>query len=42
MATDYDSWKEDEAPVSWEEIIAVFGKNVHNVVDMLLKVIPKI
>jgi len=42
MATDYDSWKEDETPVSWEEIIAVFGKNVHNVVDMLLNVIPRI
>jgi 5'-methylthioadenosine phosphorylase len=42
MATDYDSWKEDELPVSWEEILAVFGKNVHNVVDLLLKVIPGI
>ena len=42
MATDYDSWKEDETPVSWEEIIEVFGKNVHNVVNLLLKVIPKI
>lgn len=42
MATDYDSWKEDETPVSWEEILAVFGKNVHNVIDILLKVIPAI
>jgi 5'-methylthioadenosine phosphorylase len=42
MATDYDSWKKDETPVSWEEIIEVFGKNVHNVVNLLLKVIPKI
>ena len=42
MATDYDSWKEDEKPVSWEEILAVFGKNVHNVIDILLKVIPSI
>src|SRR5659263_376 len=38
MATDYDSWKEDETPVSWEEILAVFGKNVHNVINILLKV----
>lgn len=42
MATDYDSWKEDETPVSWEEILTVFGKNVHNVIDILLKVIPAI
>lgn len=42
MATDYDSWKEDEKPVSWEEILAVFGQNVHNVINILLKVIPAI
>jgi len=42
MATDYDSWKEDETPVSWEEILAVFGQNVHNVINILLKVIPTI
>lgn len=42
MATDYDSWKENERPVTWEEILEVFGKNVHNVVKLLLKVIPKI
>jgi 5'-methylthioadenosine phosphorylase len=42
MATDYDSWKEEETLVTWEEILAVFGKNVHNVVNLLLKVIPKI
>lgn len=42
MATDYDSWKEDEEAVSWEEIIKVFGNNVHNVITLLLKVIPKV
>lgn len=42
MATDYDSWKENEIPVTWEEILEVFGKNVHNVVNLLLKVIPQI
>ena len=42
MATDYDSWKDDEAPVSWVEILKVFGHNVHNVVNILLKVIPEI
>lgn len=42
MATDYDCWKEDETSVSWEEILTVFGKNVHNVINILLKVIPAI
>jgi len=42
MATDYDSWKNDEKPVSWEEIIKVFGQNVHNVINILLKAIPTI
>ena len=42
MATDYDSWKQDETPVSWEEILRVFGNNVHNVINILRKVIPTI
>ena len=42
MATDYDSWKDDEAPVSWEEILRVFHRNVQNVIDLLTKTIPKI
>lgn len=39
MSTDYDSWKDDEEPVSWEEVIAVFNKNVGNVLKLLLRVI---
>ena len=42
MSTDYDCWKEDEAPVSWEEILAVFNQNAHSVKKLLLNVIPKI
>lgn len=42
MATDYDSWKDDETAVSWEEILKVFGQNVHNVINILLKVIPTV
>ena len=42
MATDYDSWKENETPVSWEEILEVFGLNVHNVINILLKVISTV
>lgn len=40
MSTDYDSWKEDERPVSWEEVIKVFKRNVHNVLILLQSVIP--
>ena len=42
MSTDYDCWKEDEAPVTWEEILEVFGKNVNNVIALLTKIIKKI
>jgi 5'-methylthioadenosine phosphorylase len=42
MSTDYDCWKEDEEPVTWEAILDIFGKNVEKVVDLFLKVIPKI
>lgn len=39
MSTDYDCWKEDEAPVSWEEVINVFNKNVSRVLRLLLEAI---
>lgn len=42
MSTDYDCWKEDEAPVTWDEIVEVFKKNASNVEKLLLNVIPKI
>jgi 5'-methylthioadenosine phosphorylase len=42
MSTDFDCWKEDELPVSWEEVIAVFNKNVGNVFRLLLKVVEGI
>ena len=35
MSTDYDCWKDDEAPVTWEEILEVFGKNVNNVIALI-------
>ena len=31
MSTDYDCWKEDEEPVSWEQVLEVFGQNVERV-----------
>jgi 5'-methylthioadenosine phosphorylase len=35
LSTDYDCWKTDEEPVSWEEVLRVFNKNVDNVIRLL-------
>lgn len=42
MSTDYDCWKEDEAPVTWEEILEVFQRNAASVEKMLLNAIPRV
>ena len=42
MSTDYDCWKEDEEPVTWEEILQVFKQNVEKVTSLLINTIPKI
>ena len=42
MSTDYDCWKEDEEPVTWEMVLRQFSKNVEKVKRLLLAVIPKI
>ncbi len=42
LSTDYDSWKEDEEPVSWEEVLKVFEENVKQVTDLLVSVIKKL
>ncbi|MBI5076433.1 MAG: S-methyl-5'-thioadenosine phosphorylase [Nitrospirae bacterium] len=42
MSTDYDCWKEDEEPVTWEMILATMHKNAENVKQLLLKAISKI
>lgn len=39
MSTDYDCWKEDEPPVTWEEILTVFRQNAANVTGLLVEVI---
>lgn len=36
MSTDFDSWKKDEDPVSWEEVIRIFNLNVGNVSNLLI------
>ena len=42
MSTDYDCWKNDEVPVSWEAVIAVFNNNVSKVLRLLQEVIPSV
>ncbi|WP_243546265.1 S-methyl-5'-thioadenosine phosphorylase [Pseudodesulfovibrio tunisiensis] len=39
MSTDYDCWKTDEAPVTWEEILEVFKGNVEKVTSVLMQAI---
>lgn len=39
MSTDYDCWKTDEAPVTWEEILKVFNANVEKVEQVLISAI---
>ena len=40
MSTDYDCWKEDEEPVSWNAILEVFKGNADKVTRLLLEAIP--
>ena len=42
MSTDYDSWAEDEEPVTWEEILDTFKKNVDNVTKLFSETIARI
>ena len=42
MSTDYDCWKTDEDPVTWEEVLKVFQKNIKNVIRLITNTIPTI
>jgi 5'-methylthioadenosine phosphorylase len=42
MSTDYDCWKEDEAPVTWEAVLEVFKSNAERVTRLLASVIPAV
>jgi 5'-methylthioadenosine phosphorylase len=42
MSTDYDCWRTDEEPVSWDAIAKVFAENAEKVTTLLTGVIPKI
>ncbi len=42
MSTDYDCWKEDEDPVTWDEILAVFNRNAGNVKQLLVNIVENL
>jgi 5'-methylthioadenosine phosphorylase len=42
MSTDYDCWKTDEEPVSWDAILAVFNSNARKVTTLLCDAIPEV
>lgn len=42
LSTDYDSWKHDEEPVSWDVVLQVFNENVKHVTKLLVSVLSKI
>lgn len=42
MSTDYDCWKEDRPPVTWEEIVRIFKLNTEAVTSLLITTIKKI
>jgi 5'-methylthioadenosine phosphorylase len=42
MSTDYDCWKDDEEPVTWQAIMEVFKQNVEKVTELIINAIPRI
>ena len=42
LSTDYDSWKHEENPVTWEEIVQVFTENVKSVTNLLIHCLKKV
>ena len=39
LSTDYDSWKHDEEPVTWDDILRVFNENVKHVTGLLVHIL---
>ena len=42
MSTDNDCWKTEEQPVTWEEVLDVFNKNVEKVKTLLYNTITSL
>ncbi|MDP4281381.1 MAG: S-methyl-5'-thioadenosine phosphorylase [Bacteroidota bacterium] len=41
LSTDYDSWRQDEEPVTWENVLKVFEENVKHVTELLIKIVQE-
>jgi 5'-methylthioadenosine phosphorylase len=42
MCTDYDAWKTNEEPVTWEAVLEIFSQNVQKVLTLIQEVLPEI
>ena len=42
MSTDYDCWKQDEEPVTWDDILKIFKKNSENVKGIIMDAVPRV
>ncbi len=42
MSTDYDCWKEDEEPVTWEAVLETFAANAEKVKRILVALMPRV
>ncbi len=42
LSTDYDCWKQDEEPVTWENVFKVFNENVKHVTNLLFYLLTHI
>ncbi len=41
MSTDYDCWKQDEEPVTWEQVLKIFNNNAEKVKKLIIQTISK-
>jgi len=42
MSTDYDCWKEDEEPVTWQAVLEIFRQNAAKMTELLVAAVPEI
>ena len=42
MSTDYDSWKDDEEPVTWEAVLEIFRQNAEKMTRLLVETVLRI
>jgi len=42
MSTDYDCWKDDEPPMTWQEILDVFNDNAERVKKLIIQTLSSI